>query len=97
MNDTMFKPLGNEHRRELLLDLLETNPQTVAAQIPAGGETAQADADQELQIAMYHSHLPKLEDQGFVRWDKDTGEVAKGPQFEEIRPLLECVTELTKR
>lgn len=97
MNDIIFGALEDEHRRELLLDLLESNPQTVATQIPAGGETAQAAVDQELQIAMYHTHLPKLEDQGFVRWDKDTGKVVKGPQFEEIRPLLECVRELTKR
>ncbi|RDZ39519.1 transcriptional regulator [Haloferax sp. Atlit-4N] len=97
MNDAMFNALGDEHRRELLLDLLETNPQTVATQIPAEGETAQADTDRKTRIAMYHTHLPKLECQGFIRWNKETDEVIKGPQFEEIRPLLECLSDLTKQ
>ena len=45
---------------------------------------------------MYHSHLPKLVDYGFIEWNTDTREIAKGPQFEEIRPVLECIDESTE-
>lgn len=91
MNDNAFDALANEQRRALLLDLLEANPQSVTKKVPADGETEQVESDQDLQIVMYHTHLPKLEDYGFIRWDKDAGEIVKGPQFEEIRPLLECI------
>ncbi|WP_254532280.1 hypothetical protein [Natrinema gelatinilyticum] len=38
-----------------------------------------------------HNHLPKLEAYGFIRWDKNTHEVEKGPAFEHVRPLLEML------
>lgn len=89
MNDNIFDALRDEHRRELLFDLLEHNPQSVMKQSTANRQTEQADADRQLQIAMYHTHLPKLEDYGFIQWKKNAHEVTKGPQFGELRPLLE--------
>lgn len=93
MNDNIFDALRDEHRRELLLDLLEHNPQSVTKQSIANGRTERADADRQLQIAMYHTHLPKLEDYGFIQWNEDENDVIKGPQFGELRPLLEWVDE----
>ncbi len=40
---------------------------------------------------MFHVHLPKLEDYGYIEWNKETDQIIKGPQFDEIRPLLECI------
>ena len=40
---------------------------------------------------MVHVHLPKLERYGCVEWDRRTKDVAKGPNFEEIRPVLELL------
>jgi hypothetical protein len=40
---------------------------------------------------MFHTHLPKLEEAGFIVWHQDTNKVEKGPRFEEIRPLLELI------
>ncbi|WP_132058363.1 DUF7344 domain-containing protein [Halorussus amylolyticus] len=97
MNDKSFDALRNEHRRELLLALLEHNPQTVTKPIPAGGEVAPADADRQFQTAMYHQHLPKLEEYGFIGWDRDSHEIVKGPQFDDIRPLLGCIHDHTER
>ncbi|WP_331232519.1 DUF7344 domain-containing protein [Natronorarus salvus] len=91
MNDKAFDALRNEDRRELLLALLEHNPQSITKPSPAGERRTPVDADQQFQITMYHHHLPKLEAYGFVRWDRDAHETVKGPQFEEIRPLLECI------
>lgn len=34
-------------------------------------------------------HIPKLVEYGFVEWDPEERVVAKGPRFEEARPLLE--------
>jgi len=45
---------------------------------------------------MHHRHLPKLVDYGLIEWHTDTQEIVTGPQFEEIRPLLECIDEYTE-
>jgi hypothetical protein len=88
MNDNAFNALAHEQRRTLLLDLLESNPQDAGVESATGASTP-TDAETQAQIAMYHSHLPKLEDYGYIKWDKHANEVVKGSRFEEIRPLLE--------
>ncbi|MBZ6494955.1 transcriptional regulator [Haloterrigena longa] len=56
------------------------------------GDTETTDEELEaLLTEMEHTHLPLLEDYGFINWDRDTHEVTKGPQFDEIRPLLELM------
>lgn len=87
--DTVFDVLANYHRRRLLVALLEHNPQE-AVVVP--NEEPPEDSEVErLDVAMVHVHLPKLEETGFVTWDPKADEVEKGPRFENLRPLLECV------
>ena len=88
MNDNTFDALAHEQRRTLLLDILESTPRDAGFEVLAG-DSASTDAERRVQIAMYHSHLPKLEDYGYIEWNKDANEVVKGPRFNEIRPLLE--------
>ena len=87
--DTAFRALANDHRRRLLLALLEHNPQeevTVPEDIPLDSEEVEI-----LRSELYHRHLPLLEELGFIEWNRETQTVVKGPQFSEIRPLLELV------
>ncbi|ELZ12724.1 hypothetical protein C479_03775 [Halovivax asiaticus JCM 14624] len=93
MNDKAFDALENEDRRNLLLALLEHNPQTVPTRSPVSEQVTSAAPDQQFQTAMYHKHLPKLDAYGFIRWDTETDEVVKGPEFEDIRPLLEAIVD----
>lgn len=97
MNDQIFDALANEHRRRLLLALLHENPQdAIVESLPRDGDAGDANPEQRHRIQMYHAHLPKLEDDGFIEWNEDTNEVTKGPQFDEIRPLLHFVDGDTK-
>lgn len=89
--NTVFEMLANDHRRRLLFALLDHNPQQ-EVQEPAGA-TLDGVEKENVQIEMYHRHLPKLEDAGFIRWKRDAQQVTKGPVFEEIRPLLESLRE----
>lgn len=89
MNDSAFDALANEHRRTLLLALLDENPQDAA--VHASEAVDAPKATHQLQTTMYHSHLPKLADHGFIEWNRDTWAVVKGPHFGEVRPLLECI------
>ncbi|WP_327052518.1 DUF7344 domain-containing protein [Halomicrococcus gelatinilyticus] len=90
MNDYCFKALADGRRRTLLAALLEHNPQSPGDPAVAGGDTESLEYRRR-QAAMHHNHLPMLDEYGFVTWDEETNEVSKGPQFEEIRPLLELV------
>jgi hypothetical protein len=87
--DEFLDALGHVQRRKLLRALLVHNPQD--------DESVKIDTDEsdteEIRrfIQMKHVYLPKLEEYGFITWNKDTNEVSKGPNFEEIRPLLEML------
>ncbi|ADD07636.1 HTH domain protein (plasmid) [Natrialba magadii ATCC 43099] len=89
--DIVLNVLENRYRRRMLVALLEHNPQDADnPQLPADSELAAEDLETR-RIHMRHSHLPKLEESGFIEWDRDTNSVRKGPHFDEIQPLLEVL------
>jgi len=89
--DAMLDVLANRYRRRVLVALLRHNPQDDDdPQIPEDVDHDSEDLE-SLMIHMRHTHLPKLEVYGFIEWDQETNTVRKGPQFEEIRPLLELM------
>lgn len=89
--DSVLDAIANKYRRRLLVALLEHNPQDDDdPQIPANVKFEDEDLE-SLQIQMTHTHLPKLEDAGFIEWDQETNTVRKGPRFDEIQPLLELM------
>ncbi|MFD1587064.1 ArsR family transcriptional regulator [Halorientalis brevis] len=90
MPDEYFRILADSQRRRVLLELLEQNAQNEQLQLPVDDENAPVAIDRQ-QIELYHTHLPKLEDEGLIRWDRDDHEVTTGPQYEEIRPLVELL------
>lgn len=87
--DDTADALAAIQRRKLLVNLLEHNPQSDSTVVIA-------DSDTEIDVAersamMYHTHLPKLADYGLIERDTETHEVMKGPNFDEIKPLLELL------
>ena len=86
--DDMVDALADVQRRKLLIALGEHNPQDDSPTvIDPDGETDAL----ERALAMDHVHLPKLANYGFIEWDRVENEVTKGPNYEEIRPLLELL------
>ena len=88
--DEYFEGLANIHRRRLLVALLDHNPQQDGVTAPEAVHEGEKSLE-VLQTELYHSHLPRLEEAGFIRWNRDTHEVVKGPRFDEIQPLLELM------
>lgn len=89
--DAILDALRNSHRRRLLVDLMEHDPQQdVGVNVPEAIQVRRADLD-DLRVELYHTHLPKLEELGYIRWERGAHEVTKGPNFDEIRPLLELI------
>jgi hypothetical protein len=89
--DSTLGALSNVHRRRLLVELLGPNPRDDSP-VEAVADTSQREAAAHL-ISMRHAHLPKLAEEGFIQWDQANGDVFKGPNFDEIRPLLELLVE----
>lgn len=90
-----FDALANSYRRQLLLALFDENPQDDDDLDPLDllveGETA--DDLTATRIELTHMHLPKLADMGFIEWDRESGELSKGPNWKEIAPLLRLMHE----
>jgi hypothetical protein len=86
-SDTAFDLLANGYRRDLLFALLEER--SVDAFDPQiRSERAEPGDREALEIRAFHAHLPKLEDEGIIEWNRRNNEVRTGPHFDEIRPLL---------
>ena len=43
-------------------------------------------------VGLRHVHLPKLDAEGVIEWDREENRVRQGPAFEEIEPLLAALS-----
>ena len=86
--DTYLDALQHVDRRRLLLALLDTEE---AARPIELDQLKYETAESDVLVSFHHVHLPKPENQGFVDASPDQHAVTTGPQFEEIRPLLELL------
>lgn len=77
--------LGNPHRRAILVGLDAGQIET------AGGAMMRSGQAEEIKRELEEEHLPLLEDAGYIEWDSETNKIEKGPNFEEIQPILELM------
>ena len=84
--DELFDALANEQRRRILFSLRD-GPPPISLDSPPD----EIDDPQDVIVEQRHTHLPKLADYGFVRWEPGTNTVERGSQFEEIKPVLELL------
>ncbi|AZQ15963.1 GAF domain-containing protein [Halorubrum sp. PV6] len=85
--DSMMEALTSPERRTVLAALLEE---------PTGVSIATLEEqldDETATLRLYHVTLPTLTDAGYIDWDDDVGVVFEGPNFSEIRPLVELLKE----
>lgn len=93
--DQVLDALGHRYRRRVLVALADSNPQTV------GSVTATVQAHEgvalhglhvaDFETALHHIHLPKLENYGFISWDRATDELTRGPGWADIGPVVELL------
>jgi len=88
--DQVLSVLAHPYRRELLIALIGHNPQADDDLDPLELLGGNEDPD-VTEVELRHVHLPKLEDEGYIQWNTDTGEISKGPNWDEIAPLLELM------
>ncbi len=90
--DRVIAALGHKYRRRLLVALLAHNPQDDTdpqnAERALGTVKGKKTETELIETELVHNHLPKLEEMGYITWNQDTGDIAQGPNWEEIAPLL---------
>jgi hypothetical protein len=89
--DEVLGALADPYRRQLLLALIEHNPQDDADPDPLNIHPGGDDELSELNI--YMGHLPKLDEMGIIDWNEESDEIVKGPDWEEFEPLLRLIAE----
>lgn len=87
MFDKVMYALTDGHRRQILVELLESNSQHVGRE----RDRREEPGTRRYALVTYHVHLPKLEEQGFVDWNQKQGTVTRGDQFGTVRPVLEAL------
>ena len=87
----LFDALANPYRRQLLVALLHHNPQDDEDADPLSVVAEREDDVQVLQSEMVHRHLPKLEELGFITWDRDENTISRGPRWDDIAPILRLI------
>jgi hypothetical protein len=89
--ETHLRALADPYRRQLLVALLEHNPQD-DDDIDPLDRVEQAGKDGKfLKIELFHTHLPTLEESGYIEWNREKGKISKGPNWDEIAPLLALI------
>lgn len=94
--DRLADALGRRYRRQLLVALREENPQPALgpldgdSQLEPDGAGAVRPAATPGEIV--HTHLPKLAHYGYIDWDRQTDQISKGPEWDEVEPLLRVLT-----
>lgn len=89
--DDVFEVLADRRRREVLRHLIERDPPVSVAELVDGIDDhtpATAVNRRELRVALHHSHLPKLDDSGFVDYDREENRIVDCSGLERMEPYL---------
>lgn len=95
--DTLAELLADRRRRYLLHALRNADgevPLDELAHKTAAWETEQSVADvsaaavERVHVSLYHNHVPRFEEAGFVEYDSETDAVALTDDGAAIAPLL---------
>ena len=81
--DQVADALGHHTRRKILVELVDHNP--VAESGVRGDDVS--------EIELIHNHLPKLDEMGYIVWDREHGTIVKGPAWEEIEPVVRLLSD----
>lgn len=88
--DALFEALSDPYRRQLLIALLDHNPQDSTDRDPLNVVSDDIEPA-VLETTLFHKHLPKLEEMGYISWDRNSNKISKGPDWDEIEPLLTLI------
>lgn len=80
--DSAMDALRDPARRVVLRTLLDDAAETSIDDI------VRTIGTRNIEGALHHNHLPKLESAGYVEWDRGSNTVSRGPNFFEVEPFV---------
>jgi len=85
-----FEVLSHQYPRRILMAVARQSPLNEDDIVSESvGDVHEKDgAVETLQLQLYHKHLPKLAESGFINWDRNSDTITRGSRFEEIEPVL---------
>lgn len=90
--DRLFDALAHHHRRRILLEVADRDQALPTASVVERVGDGVGDGD-DPQVTLYHRHLPKLAAVGYVEWNRDSGTLRRGGNFDEVAPVLQMFTD----
>ena len=90
-SERIYKILSHPTRRVLLHVLrgIET-PTTIET---VANEVAQTEKTRQLEVALHHSHLPKMADAGVIDYDPETGTIRTNDTIDKVYSVLDIVSD----
>jgi len=88
MSDEASRALSKALRRQVLSTLIEYE-EGIDLDSLADENLVVANQWEQNRIVLYHNHLPKLDDLGFIHWEPETQMIERGERFNEIQAVLE--------
>lgn len=89
---TVLRALSDPTRRHILAKLRRHTPQPVI-ELESEALRESADEREPAHVHLYHGHLPKLDSDGFIDWDRETDTVSRGPHYDAVRPVIALLEE----
>lgn len=84
----LLEVFGNEDRRIILLALWEASESLTVADLvtrsPGGTDRGKA---------VRETHLPRLENAGYIDWNRETDVITKGPNFDAVEAYIDSLTD----
>jgi hypothetical protein len=88
MSDEASRALSKALRRQVLSVLLE-HEEGIDFDDLTNENLMVANQWEQNRFVLYHNHLPKLDDMGFIDWNPETQTIERGKRFDEIQALLD--------
>ncbi|MFB6079794.1 MAG: ArsR family transcriptional regulator [Haloferacaceae archaeon] len=88
-----FHILGNDRRRELIATIADRPDGVVVSDLAeeiarreqdGGNGDPTRDLYKSVYVSLQQTHLPKLADEGVIRYDPETNRVEPGPRLDEV-------------
>ncbi|WP_164471556.1 GAF domain-containing protein [Halosimplex salinum] len=87
--DSMMETLGERARRFVLQTLLDDTSEDGVAILERANDL------EDDRVQLHHVHIPTLESDGYVDWDRDANTVFRGPNYSRIEPFVRLLNEYT--
>lgn len=93
-DERVFEAMRHRYRRHLLIAMGQDDPPPDDDIDPLTVvPTEERSSATVIRRELYHNHLPKLDEMGFIEWDPGAGKISKGSNWDDVEPLVRVIHE----